>query len=255
MSKLSIIKIGGKVIDNPDELGKVLKAFSTIPGQKILVHGGGSLASRMEESMGLVPKMIEGRRVTSKESLEVVTMVYAGLINKNIVATLQKFDVNGIGLSGADGNTLIAKKRTANPIDFGFVGDVEEVNSAMLNNFLELGLTPVICAITHDGNGQLLNTNADTMASVIAQAMARTHRVELVLAFEKAGVLDADGNVIPGISRAMYEKLLEEGVIIDGMIPKLSNAFEAIENGVDQVKLVSAEYLVNQDVEFTTLIK
>lgn len=255
MSKLIIIKIGGKVIDDNSQLSKVLASFSKIEGRKILVHGGGSLASKMEESMGLIPQMIEGRRVTSKESLEIVTMVYAGLISKNIVAILQAHGGNGISLSGADGNAIRTKKRSSEPIDYGYVGDVEEVNASLLNNLVDLGMIPVISAITHDGEGQLLNTNADTMAAEIAKAMAEDNEVELVMAFEKAGVLDAEGQVISKIDYTMFTKLVKEGVILDGMIPKLTNAFSAIETGVEQVKLVSAEYLVNNELEFTTIIK
>ena len=255
MDKLSIIKIGGKVIDDPEQFSAVLQAFAAIPCKKLLVHGGGSLASKMEESMGLVPQMIQGRRVTSKESLDVVTMVYAGLINKNIVAGLQSYNNNAIGLSGADGSIIKTKKRNPLPIDFGFVGDVEEIDAAMLNNLINLGLVPVISAITHDGNGQLLNTNADTMAAEIAKALSATNEVELILAFEKPGVLDAQGKIIPEINRTLYKKLVEESVITDGMIPKLDNAFSAIDFGVSQVKLVSAAYLVKPHQEYTLIVK
>lgn len=255
MPKLTVIKIGGKVIDNRQSLETVLEAFAAIPGRKILVHGGGSLASRMEESLGLVPEMVQGRRVTSKESLDVVTMVYAGLINKNIVAVLQGFGSNGIGLSGADGNTIRTKRRDPEPIDFGYVGDVDKIDAAMLDKLIDIGLVPVVSAITHDGDGQLLNTNADTMASEIAKAMAASNEVELILAFEKPGVLDESNKVIPEINQEQFEKLRASEVIIDGMIPKLTNSFSAIENGVKVVKLVSSEYLFNREVEHTTVIK
>jgi acetylglutamate kinase len=255
MDKLTIIKIGGKVIDKAPELSTVLQAMADIDGQKILVHGGGSLASRMEETLGLVPEMVNGRRVTSKESLDVVTMVYGGLINKKIVANLQQHGANAMGLSGADGNIIRTKKRPAQPIDFGFVGDVEEVNSPMLNNLLKLGLLPVISAITHDGMGQLLNTNADTMAAAIAKAMVATHQVELVLAFEKPGVLDGSGQIVPEIDKELYHQLLDENIIVDGMIPKLDNAFAAIEKGVASVKLVSSQYLVEPHIAHTKVIK
>lgn len=255
MPKLTVIKIGGKVIDNRQSLETVLEAFAAIPGRKILVHGGGSLASRMEESLGLVPEMVQGRRVTSKESLDVVTMVYAGLINKNIVAVLQGFGSNGIGLSGADGNTIRTKRRDPEPIDFGYVGDVDKIDAAMLDKLIDIGLVPVVSAITHDGDGQLLNTNADTMASEIAKAMAASNEVELILAFEKPGVLDESNKVIPEINQGQFEKLRASEVIIDGMIPKLTNSFSAIENGVKVVKLVSSEYLFNREVEHTTVIK
>lgn len=255
MNKLIVIKIGGKVIDDTVQMNQVLEAIAKMPGRKILVHGGGSLASRMEESMGLVPEMIEGRRVTSKESLDVVTMVYAGLINKNIVASLQRFGANGIGLSGADGNTVRTIRRSPKPIDYGFVGDVDKINSSLLDNLIDLGLVPVISAITHDGNGQLLNTNADTMAGEIASAMTESNEVELILSFEKSGVLDSKGIIIPEINYELFESLKAEDVIIDGMIPKLTNAFTAINNGVKTVKLTSSEYLINQNIEHTTVVK
>lgn len=254
MDKLTIVKIGGKVVDDPLELDEVLRAFARISGGKILVHGGGSQASRMEEAMGLVPKMVEGRRVTSKESLDIVTMVYAGLISKNIVADLQQHGTNSIGLSGADGNLILTRKRAVGAIDYGFVGDIESVNSEMLNNLLNLGLTPVISAITHDGKGQLLNTNADTTAAEIAKAMARTNEVELILAFEKPGVLDATGKIIPEIDQELFQTLMNKKVIVEGMIPKLTNAFAAIENGVKSVKLASSRYLVNTGLDFTKIV-
>lgn len=243
------------MIDNADQLDEVLEAIATFPGPKILVHGGGSLASRMEESMGLEPKMVQGRRVTSKASLEVVTMVYAGRINKEIVALLQKHGANGIGLAGPDGNIIRTRRRAAEPIDFGFVGDVEHVNASMLNAFLDLGLLPVISAITHDGRGQLLNTNADTMAAEVAMAMSKHYDVDLVMTFEKAGVLNEKGEVIPAINHAKYETLKEEKVILDGMIPKLDNAFRALSEGVETVKLVSPQYLLDPNIEYTNVVR
>lgn len=255
MNELTVIKIGGKVIDNSEQLKKVLRAFANLPGRKILVHGGGSLASRIEEKLGLAPVMVQGRRITSEESLKVVTMVYAGLINKTIVAELQGFGCNGIGLSGADGNTIRTRRRDPEPIDFGYVGDVEEVNDDILKKILDLGLVPVVSAITHDGAGQLLNTNADTMAGEIAAVMASTNEVELVLAFEKPGVLDVNGEVIQQIDSSQFESLKKEQVIIDGMIPKLTNAFSAIEKGVKVVRLTSPYYLIDKEIEHTIIVK
>ncbi|VAW28599.1 Acetylglutamate kinase [hydrothermal vent metagenome] len=253
MKKLEVIKIGGKVIDNKEHLAAVLYAFAKIKGPKILVHGGGSKASEMEKILGLTPNMAEGRRITDAQSLEVVTMVYAGLINKNIVAGLQANGCNAIGLSGADANVICSQKRPLKLIDYGFVGDVKSVNSNFISKLAEAGLTPVFSAITHDGNGQLLNTNADTMAAEIATAMSARYEVALTLAFEKSGVLDAKGNVIEKITEAKFSQLKEEKVIIDGMIPKLSNAFDALRNGVKEVRLTSAEYLTNKKLTYTSV--
>ncbi len=253
MKKLEVIKIGGKVIDNEAQLASVLEAFAKMEGPKILIHGGGSKASEMERTLGLTPNMVEGRRITDEQSIEVVTMVYAGLINKKIVAGLQTLNCNAIGLSGADGNAIQSEKRPIKTIDYGFVGDVKQVNSLFINNLLEVGLTPVFSAITHDGNGQLLNTNADTMASEIAQAMATMYNVYLTLAFEKNGVLDANNKVIEKINEPEFIKLKEEKVIVDGMIPKLTNAFDALKNGVSEVRLTSAEYLINKNVPYTNV--
>ncbi len=251
MKKLEILKIGGKVIDNKAQLTSVLEAFAKINSPKILIHGGGSKASQMEQKLGLTPNMVEGRRITDERSIEVVTMVYAGLINKKIVAGLQGAGCNALGLSGADGNVILSKKRPVNKIDYGFVGDVKSVNSLLIESLLTSGLTPVFSAITHDGNGQLLNTNADTMASEIARAMAKTYDVHLTLAFEKNGVLDAKGEVLVQINEALFNQLKKEGTVSDGMVPKLSNAFDALKNGVQEVKLTSAEYLINKEVRYT----
>jgi len=254
MEYLEVIKIGGKVIDQPKQLHKVLESFATLGGPKILIHGGGSKASEMERTLGLTPKMVDGRRITSSESLEVVTMVYAGLINKNIVASLQSFGCNAAGLSGADGNSILSEKRPSNPIDFGFVGDVKAVNSSFITSLLEAGLTPVFSAITHDGNGQLLNTNADTMASVIAQAFTNLYEVHLTLAFEKNGVLDESGNVLTQINENKFQELIKKGTIKEGLIPKLTNAFDALKSGVKEVKLTSSNYLSNANQLYTKVI-
>ncbi|MCF6360460.1 MAG: acetylglutamate kinase [Cyclobacteriaceae bacterium] len=254
MKKLQIIKIGGKVIDDEQQLSSVLRAFAKTEGAKILVHGGGSKATKMETTLGLKPNMVEGRRITDASALEVVIMVYAGLINKSIVAGLQGFECNALGLSGADGNVIQCEKRPVNPIDYGFVGDVKTVNHAFIASLIEAGLTPVFSAITHNGKGQLLNTNADTMASEIAVAMSNQYEVELIFAFEKNGVLDASGNVIKTITEVKFSELQKKKIIIDGMIPKLSNAFYALNKGVKEVKLTSAEHLVNKKSSYTTVV-
>lgn len=253
MKKLVVIKIGGKVIDQKEELNRVLTAFAKIDGPKILIHGGGSKASEMERTLGLTPKMVDGRRITSKASIDVVTMVYAGLINKTIVANLQALQCNAIGLSGADGNVILSEKRPPQPIDFGYVGDVKKVNVPFINTLLQSGLVPVFSAITHNGQGQLLNTNADTMASVIAQALSDIYQVELSLLFEKNGVFNAKGEVIPSIDEALFKKLVDEKTVNEGMIPKLTNAFAALNKGVHQVKLTSSEHLSNPELPFTKI--
>jgi len=246
MEQLKVIKIGGNVIDNPAALESFLERFSTIEGAKILVHGGGAIASRMLKTMGIEPVMIEGRRVTDADTLQVVTAVYAGLINKTIVATLQKYGCNAAGLSGADCNAIVSRKRPATPIDYGFVGDVEKVNPQAFGMFLTAGITPVVCAINHDGKGTLLNTNADTVASSIATAMSGSYDTELVMCFEKNGVLydkDDDNSVIAQIDKPLFEQLKAEGRINAGMLPKLKNAFDAIAGGVSRVTIKNSDNL------------
>ena len=246
MEQLKVIKIGGNVIDNPVALESFLERFATIEGAKILVHGGGAIASRTLKTMGIEPVMIEGRRVTDADTLQVVTAVYAGLINKTIVATLQKYGCNAAGLSGADCNAIISRKRPATPIDYGFVGDVEKVNPAAFGMFLSAGITPVVCAINHDGKGTLLNTNADTVASSIATAMSGSYDTELVMCFEKNGVLydkDDDNSVIAQIDKPLFEQLKAEGRIYAGMLPKLKNAFDAIAGGVSRVTIKNSDNL------------
>lgn len=254
MKKLEVVKIGGKVIDDKAQLDSVLEAFSKMEGPKILIHGGGSKASEMEKTIGLTPNMVEGRRITDERSIEVVTMVYAGLINKKIVAGLQGFGCNAMGLSGADGNAILSQKRPVNKIDYGFVGDVDFVNGEFIESLLSSGLTPVFSAITHDGKGQLLNTNADTMASAIAQEMSKIYTVQLTLAFEKNGVLDANGKVISQINETSFSQLKQEKIVVDGMIPKLTNAFDAIKNGVANVRLSSVETLIHSNSICTKVV-
>jgi acetylglutamate kinase len=238
MQKLTILKIGGKLLDDEARLNEALADFSKIEGAKILVHGGGKKSSELSRQLGIEPKMIEGRRITDAATLEVVTMVYAGLLNKSVVARLQSLGCDAIGLSGADGNAISAKKRPVKTIDYGFAGDVESVNKTLVINFLKQNLTPVFCAITHDGQGQLLNTNADTIATTLAVALAQDFAVTLKFCFEKNGVLldPADENsVIEKLRPADYARYKSEGTISEGMVPKLDNAFAAIDAGVAEV--------------------
>ncbi|AZI25317.1 acetylglutamate kinase [Pedobacter sp. G11] len=248
MKQLTIIKIGGNVIDNSANLHQFLLDFTALPGDKILVHGGGKIATELGESLGVEAKMIEGRRVTDIETLRIVTMVYAGLINKNMVAQLQAKGSNAIGLTGADGNIIKAKKRPVKEIDYGFVGDLDEhsVSSTTLDSLLKAGLVPVLCAITHDGDTQLLNTNADTIASSVAVAMSALYETRLVYCFEKKGVLrdvNDDDSVVREIKTDEFEGLKADGTVQGGMIPKLHNAFEAIKKGVSAVYIGKADEL------------
>ena len=246
MEKLYVIKIGGNIVDNPALLTECLTAFSNLKGQAILVHGGGKLATEMATSMGVDQTMVEGRRITDAETLKIVTMVYAGYINKNIVAQLQGLGVHALGLTGTDGNLISAHKRTGTKIDYGFVGDVDSVNTNLLKKLLGDGLKLVIAPITHDGYGQLLNTNADTIAQSIATGMAKEYEVHLIYGFEREGVL-ADINdpssVIAFIDRPVYGTLKDQKVIFEGMIPKIDNAYLALEGGVQSVIIGKAEKL------------
>ena len=257
MKKLFIIKIGGNIIDDEKQLSSFLNDFASISDNKILVHGGGKIATEMSKQLGIEAKMVDGRRITDADTLKVVQMVYGGLINKNIVAKLQAKNCNAIGLTGADANIILAKKRAVSPplegaggraVDFGFVGDIEKVNSEKLSAILNSGFSPVIAPLTHDGKGQILNTNADTMASAISVAMAKTAEVNLIYCFEKSGVLknvDDENSVIEKMNFKEYEKLKSEGIISKGMIPKLDNAFDAIKQGVKSVVICHAKDLMN----------
>ena len=247
-STLNIIKIGGNVIDDDIQLNIFLEKFAAVPGKKILVHGGGKIATRIASKLGIEAKMVDGRRITDSEMLDVVTMVYAGLTNKNIVATLQKYNCDAIGLSGADGNVIKAIKRPVREIDYGFAGDIlaDSVNSLAIKKFLDAGFTPIFSAITHNGTGQLLNTNADTIASALATALSDHYETSLIYCFEKNGVLtdiNDDNSVIENITAAQFQELKENGVISDGMIPKLDNAFQAINKGVKSVYIGNASNL------------
>ncbi len=240
MEKLTIIKVGGKVIENDDSCNLFLNNFAKIEGYKILIHGGGVMATNISTKLGVDTKYIEGRRVTSKEDLDVVTMVYAGLINKNIVAKLQKQNINSLGISGADGNSIQAIKRPVKEIDFGYAGDVTVVNSDLFALLLRAGITPVVCAITHNKNGQLLNTNADTIASEISKSLCKLFDINLIFCFDKKGVLsdpNNDDSVIENINYDNYQNLKQENIVTDGMIPKLDNAFSCIDKGVTKVIL------------------
>jgi acetylglutamate kinase len=246
MEPLYVIKIGGNIIDNEAKLSSFLTAFAGIEGKKILVHGGGKLATKLAAQLGVEQQMIEGRRVTDADTLRIVTMVYAGYINKNIVAQLQANQCNAIGLCGADGNILQSHKRQHVTIDYGFVGDVDKVNTPVLQSLLSQQVTVVMAPITHNMEGQLLNTNADTIAQEIAQAMSAHYQVHLIYSFEKAGVLlnaDDDSTVIPAITQASYAQLKQQNIIFAGMIPKLDNAFAALNRGVHRVVIGKAEQL------------
>lgn len=246
MDKLYVIKIGGQIINDPARLTAFLKQFSSINEPKILVHGGGKLATELAEKLNIPQQMVEGRRITDAETLKIITMVYAGWINKSIVVELQGLGSNNIGLSGADGNLVLAHKRVSGKLDYGFAGDIDKINSAFLVNLLKQNITPVICPVTHDQKGQLLNTNADTIAQEIAKAMAGMYDVVLVYGFEKKGVLrdfqDKD-SFIKKIDASEYSLLKQEGVIHSGMIPKIDNAFAAIASGVRQVIIGESEDL------------
>ena len=258
MKTLKIIKIGGNIIDNEDALQQFLKEFSTINGPKILVHGGGKLATKLAQQMQVEVKMIDGRRVTDADTLDIITMVYAGKINKNIVAQLQSHQCNAIGFSGADGNTIVSDLRPSKPINYGFAGDVKKVNTETLEVLLNNKVTPVFCAITHDQNGQLLNTNADTIASELAIGFASIYNTELYYCFEKNGVLENvedDHSVIENINTETYKTLVEDKVIFEGMLPKLNNCFYAINNQVQKVCIGKSEMLFHKNNKHTTITK
>jgi len=255
--KLKIVKIGGNVINDQDALSSFLTDFSKIKEPKILVHGGGKKASEMMSGLGLKPKMLHGRRVTDIATLEIVTMVYAGLLNKNITAQLQKNNCNAIGLSGVDANTILAHKRIVKDIDYGFAGDVDQVNAGTIKIFIDNNLTPIFCAITHDKNGQLLNTNADTIAAEIAKGMSEDFEVELIYCFEKLGVLadvDNDATLIEKIDFILLNFLKKSNVISEGMLPKIDNCFDALQNGVAKVIIGKPEVISNKNLKHTTLV-
>ena len=253
---ISIIKIGGNNIDNPAELAEFLADFAALEGNTILVHGGGKSATKLAQSMGLVAQMIEGRRITDAPMLEVVVGVYAGQINKEVVAKLQANGSNAMGFSGADGNLILSDKRNHPTIEYGFVGDVKKVNTNLLASLLDNGITPVFCAITHDGKGQLLNTNADTIASELAIALSAIYDVTLTYCFEKPGVLfdaEDDSSVIEAINPELYAQLKAEQAIHSGMIPKLDNCFNSLSKGVQQIRIGHHRMLQNKKATYTTI--
>ncbi|MCL6273882.1 acetylglutamate kinase [Muricauda sp. 2012CJ35-5] len=254
--KLSIVKIGGNVIGDPTQLTDLLQLFSQIQGHKILVHGGGKKATELNKKLGIETKMTNGRRITDSDSLDVAIMVYGGLVNKKMVAQLQGFGVNAIGMSGADGDAIKAHKRPVKEVDFGWVGDVEGVNSENVLKLLKSGFTPIFCALTHDGKGQLFNTNADTIAAEIAIGMSDDFDTTLFYCFEKKGVLQDITNadsVIQHIDSKNYQTLLNEGIIADGMLPKMHNCFHALQNHVKQVCIGDQTMLQEGSTNFTTL--
>ena len=253
---LNIVKIGGNIIEDPDALHRFLTLFSKIKGPKILVHGGGKKASEVLSKLGIAPKMANGRRITDAASLEVVTMVYAGLVNKTIVAKLQAAHCNAIGMSGADANSIQAHKRSVVDIDYGFAGDIDGINAKQLVKMLQMDLTPVFCALTHDTHGQLLNTNADTIASALAIGLSSTFKVVLNYCFELDGVLSnfADKtSVIPKINCQLYATLVQDGTISAGMLPKLHNCFEALKAGVQEVRIGNMGLFEKENNNFTRL--
>ena len=254
--QLSIIKIGGNIIENEDALNSFLTLFSNLEGKKILVHGGGKRATNIATKLGIESKMVNGRRITDAKTLEVITMVYGGLVNKNIVAKLQALDTDAIGLTGADINSIQSDKRPVKEIDFGFVGDVKQVANQSINKLIKADFTPVFCAITHDGNGQLLNTNADTITSQVGVGMSEIYETSIYYCFELNGVLEnfEDKNsVVKTINPSIYKELLEDGVIADGMIPKLDNCFDALNNGVHKVYIGNTSMLTKENDNYTTI--
>jgi acetylglutamate kinase len=253
--KLTIVKVGGKIVEEDATLNQLLSDFSAIPGYKLLVHGGGRSATKIAAQLGIESKMVDGRRITDAETLKVVTMVYGGLVNKNIVAGLQAKGVNAIGLTGADMDVIRSVKRPVKEVDYGFVGDVKHVNAEVLVSLISQGVVPVMAPLTHDGEGNMLNTNADTIAGETAKVLAEAFDVTLIYCFEKKGVLrdaDDDESVIPVITPELFQKYVAEGIIQGGMIPKLENSFSAVEAGVSQVVITLASAI---DGKSGTIIK
>ncbi|CDD33283.1 acetylglutamate kinase [Bacteroides sp. CAG:714] len=253
--KLTIIKVGGKIVEETDTLNRLLSDFSAVPGHKLLVHGGGRSATRIAAQLGIESRMVNGRRITDAETLKVVTMVYGGLVNKNIVAGLQGKGVNAVGLTGADMGVIRSDKRPVKDVDYGFVGDVKEVRADVLVQLIRQGIVPVMAPLTYDGAGGLLNTNADTIAGETAKALSEAFDVTLMYCFEKKGVLrdeNDDDSVIPVITPDLFRQYVDEGVIQGGMIPKLENSFSAVEAGVIQVIITSASAI---DGKSGTIIK
>lgn len=257
MKKLKIVKIGGNILDSEQALDRVLDSFSKLNDPKILVHGGGKMASELSRKLGMIPQMHEGRRITTEEDLRIVTMVYAGWLNKKLVAQLQQRNCQSIGLSGADANTIVSEKRPVLETDFGWVGDVKQVNSLLISQILDQGLTPVFNAITHDGAGHLLNTNADTIASELAAGLSSIYQTELIYIFEKKGVLsdinDKD-SVVKRLDWKSFEDGQSKGIFLNGMLPKLHNGFKALKRKVQSVKIGDSSVLTSESSLCTELI-
>lgn len=246
MEKLTLVKVGGKIVEEAQSLQKLLADFSKIEGHKVLIHGGGRSATAIAVQLGIESQMVNGRRITDEETLKVVTMVYGGLVNKQIVAGLQALGVNALGLTGADLNYMRSDKRPVKDVNYGFVGDVKEVNAEILADLINKNVIPVLAPLTHDGKGNMLNTNADTIAGEAAKALVKYFDVKLVYCFEKKGVLineNDDDSVIEQITPALFEKYVADGIISGGMIPKLENAFEAINAGLSQVVITRADQI------------
>ncbi len=246
MNKLTLVKVGGKIVEDSETLKQLLSDFAKIEGHKVLVHGGGRSATALATKLGIESQMVNGRRITDEETLKVVTMVYGGLVNKQIVAGLQAIGVNALGLTGADLNYMRSEKRPVKDVDYGFVGDVKEVNADILADLIARGVVPVLAPLTHDNAGNMLNTNADTIAGEAAKALAKHFEVTLMFCFEKKGVLMSetdDESVIAEITPALFEKYVAEGIINGGMIPKLENSFDAINAGVKQVVITRADLI------------
>lgn len=243
--QLTIVKVGGKIVETPETLDRLLHDFSTLKGNKILVHGGGRTATQIANQLNIETHMVEGKRITDEAMLQVVTMVYGGLVNKNLVAKLQSCGVNALGLTGADMNVIHSHKRPLkNGIDYGFVGDVDQVNSSQLEQLLNMGITPILAPLTHDGEGHMLNTNADTIAAETAKALANDFDVTLVYCFEHAGVLtdpDDESSVIPSINHSSFEQLKANGTVSGGMLPKIENSLAAVSAGVSRVIITRAD--------------
>lgn len=264
--QLTVVKVGGAVVEDETQLTQLLKDFAAIKGRKVLVHGGGRKATKMAERLGIETHMVNGRRITDAAMLEVVTMVYGGLVNKNLVARLQAAGINALGLTGADADSIRSHKRPPVPcvsaaspettmVDYGYVGDVDHADGAILSRLIEAGITPVMAPLTHDGKGNILNTNADTIASETAKALAQQYDVTLVFAFEKPGVLanpDDDNTVIPTLTRANIDLYIADGTISGGMLPKIENARQAVDAGVSQVIITKADAI---DGHHGTIIK
>lgn len=245
---LTIIKVGGKIVENPESLNALLKDFAAVEGKKLLVHGGGRSATQMAARLGVETRMVDGRRITDEAMLEVVTMVYGGLVNKRIVAGLQALGVNAVGLTGADMNIVLSDKRKVSAVDYGWVGDVKRVNAEAVATLIESGCCPVVAPLTHDGCGHMLNTNADTMAGEMAKAMAAHYDVTLMFCFEKPGVLadeNDDSSLIPTITPAVLDDLKRRGVVSGGMIPKLDNAIACVSAGVESVVITQADRIAD----------